>query len=223
MSENLVLIFDTETTGLFPKNNKNKQEYPFIVQLSFIVFDLNKKEIVFKYNEYIKQRSSDNINYDSEAFKITKITKQMCDNGVSIIEALNAFYTYYMNVQYVVAHNLDFDREMIQLEIIRNFESFKMEKFTDIWVLFNEAFNKMWGIKTCCTMHIGKFECKLSNKNGFGYKMPKLVELHNHLFGKTPSNLHDSLTDCYVCLKCFIKMKFNFDVNEDEIELQYVV
>ena len=25
----------------------------------------------------------------------------------------------------------------------------------------------------------------LSNKNGFGYKMPKLVELHNHLFGKT--------------------------------------
>ena len=86
----------------------------------------------------------------------------MCDNGVSIIEALNAFYTYYMNVQYVVAHNLDFDREMIQLEIIRNFESFKMEKFTDTWVLFNEAFNK--SIKTCCTMHIGKFECKLSNK-----------------------------------------------------------
>ena len=72
-------------------------------------------------------------------------------------------------------------------------------------------------------MHIGNFECKLSNKNGFGYKMPKLVELHNHLFGKTPSNLHDSLTDCYVCLKCFIKMKFNFDINEDEIELQYVV
>ena len=51
MSENLVLIFDTETTGLFLKII-NKQEYPFIVQLSFIVFDLNKKEIVFKYNEY---------------------------------------------------------------------------------------------------------------------------------------------------------------------------
>ena len=65
----------------------------------------------------------------------------MCDNGVSIIEALNAFYTYYMNVQYVVAHNLDFDRN----DTIRDnkeFESFKMEKFTDIWVLFNEAFNK---------------------------------------------------------------------------------
>ena len=44
MSENLVLIFDTEITGLFPKNNKNKQEYPFIVQLSFIVFDLNKRK-----------------------------------------------------------------------------------------------------------------------------------------------------------------------------------
>ena len=93
MDNNFILIFDTETSGLWPKDTKDKvkSNYPYIVQLSFIIYDESKNEVVRTYNKYIKQ--SDEIDFNSQAFKINKITKEMCDNGVSITEALNEFYT----------------------------------------------------------------------------------------------------------------------------------
>ena len=121
---NLLLVFDTETSGLWPKSdNETKNEYPFIVQLSFVVFDTHENKIVFTYNEYIKQ--NEDMDFNTEAFKINRITKEMCDNGVSIVDALNNFHTYYMNVGHIIAHNYEFDKKMIELEILRNFEHFK--------------------------------------------------------------------------------------------------
>ncbi len=226
MSNNLVLVFDTETTGLFPKNNDSqKKEYPYITQLSFVVYDVKEKKIVHSYNQYIKQ--PEDTDYSSQAFKITKITKEMCDNGVLITDALNEFYKYYMNVKHIVAHNLDFDKQMIELEILRHFEDLKINSAADIWVLFNSTFNKLWNIETHCSMYMGKYVCKLPNVNSThknnNYKLPKLVELHQYLFKKTPIDLHDAYKDCLVCLKCFVKMKFNYEVNDKDLNLQYVV
>ena len=143
MSNNLILVFDTETSGLWPKNNESKhpEDYPSIVQLSFIIYDVVNKGIVKEYNTYVKQHSS--INFDSEAFKINKITKEMCDKGKNIVDVLKDFHLAYMNVGVVIAHNLWFDKRMIEIEILRNYEKLPKKTISDPWVLFNDTFNEL--------------------------------------------------------------------------------
>ena len=47
MSQNIVMVFDTETSGLPPKElHKQLDKLPTIVQLSFVLFDINEKKII---------------------------------------------------------------------------------------------------------------------------------------------------------------------------------
>ena len=48
----------------------------------------------------------------------------------------------------------------------------------------------------------------------FYKKFPKLEELYKHLFQHTPENLHNSMIDTLICLRCFLKLKKNIDINE---------
>lgn len=218
MSNNLILVFDTETSGLWPKNNesKNPEEYPTIVQLSFIIYDVVNRGIVKEYNTYVKQHSS--INFDSEAFKINKITKEMCDKGKNIVDVLKEFHLAYMNVGVVIAHNLWFDKRMIEIEILRNYEKLPKKTISDPWVLFNDTFNELWGLKTYCTMNSGKDKCNIIMKDkrtgNTWKKSPKLSELYEKLFNeKPPEGLHNSQIDTMICLQCYLKMVHNYDKN----------
>ena len=44
-------------------------------------------------------------------------------------------------------------------------------------------------------------------------KFPKLVELYKLMFNETPENLHDAKVDALVCLRCFLKMELNVDID----------
>jgi DNA polymerase III epsilon subunit-like protein len=46
------------------------------------------------------------------------------------------------------------------------------------------------------------------------YKFPKLNELHLKLFESVPENLHNSLIDVIVCLRCFLKIRCCLDIPE---------
>ena len=66
-----VLVFDTETNGL-PKNNFesifNTDNFPFIMQISYILYDSENLSIIKVGNEYINnveiKQESFNINID---------------------------------------------------------------------------------------------------------------------------------------------------------------
>lgn len=207
---NNILVFDTETSGLFPQDTSNLKtlDLPTIVQLSYVIYDINKHAVIDTYNVYVKQPKE--TDYSKEAFKINRITKDMCDNGVSIMEALYKFCDAYMSCKYIVAHNLAFDKKMIQLEVIRNLDKMKLDLISPI-NLFNDTFNALWGIKLYCSMEKGKHITNVFLKGKYGNykKSPKLQELHEKLFGTIPNNLHDSLVDCKVCLKCYVKMTYD--------------
>ena len=66
-----VLIFDVETTGLLPKiiNFKDVDKYPYVIQLSYLLFDVNKYQIIDKFNDYIILNRKIKI-----SSKITKLT-----------------------------------------------------------------------------------------------------------------------------------------------------
>jgi DNA polymerase III epsilon subunit-like protein len=230
------LIFDTETTGLvYAKTDLD--EYPYITQLSFIVFDLEERKITRSFNEYIKIPCE--VEIPPKVIEITKITPEICQTrGIPIELALKEFYQEYMRADVVVSHNLDFDtrimigeyfrnRAQIQHECLYWLHLFKhwtaadasMSRVRDLDVLCykNLSFEPPTDKNMFCTMREGKEICRIwhDGKNGGRFiKQPKLVELHNHYFGRAGEEItfHNALVDTAVCLRCFLQMKYGYDV-----------
>ena len=111
-----------------------------------------------------------------------------------IDDALNEFRKDLERCDTVVAHNLEFDRDIINVEICRHQDK--------KWLNFR---NKV----LFCTMRYGEPMCKLTyvSRNGKRKsKFPRLNELYEHLFGETPKELHNSYVDVLACLKCYLEM-----------------
>lgn len=213
----IVLVFDTETSGLFPKSNsENLEEYPYILQLSFVLYDIKNQKIIHKFNKYIK--IPENVEISPFITNLTGITHEMCNEGISIISALQHFYRAYKLCDSIVSHNISFDRQMIELEIIRNYtilsQSIPMSAF-----IFNSLFQRLENKQQFCTMAIGKNICNLivtskTNPGNSYKKNPKLEELYEYLFKEKMPNAHDALYDTLACLRCFVQLKTGIDCVE---------
>ena len=204
-----ILVFDTETTGIIPRNDTNTpildKQFPHIVQLSFIVYESLTKTLVESYDFIIDTAKHTNI--PEETIKVHGISNEKSiKEGVPIKVALQAFINELYCCDYLVAHNLNFDLTMIKYELKR------MQIDSDK-ILKND---KLKRVEHYCTMNKGKWLCKIekiSEKTGNTYyKSPKQYELHQHLFGTVPENLHNSFHDILVCLRIFVKMRFKYDI-----------
>ena len=214
-SRNLVMAFDTETTGFPPKVNRSNgkpfptiSEYPYILQLSFVIYDLNTQNIVQEYNKYVK--IPDDVIIPEKSFEVHGINKQTCNLlGIPIEDVLEDFYRAYMSVDRIVGHNLSFDRKMVEIEVLR---SDVTTRFPDIVWIFSDTWNDINDVDLICTMAKGKDLCNLymtNEKTGVRWKkFPKLSELHFALFDFVPGDLHDALVDTKICLRCYLKMAF---------------
>ena len=197
-----VLVFDTETTGLPKRYSKYKDthEWPHIIQISYIYYNTDTHEFQ-PFDHIIKLESTTEIS--EESVRIHKITRMISqEKGVDIKTALGEFIQLAKNVDYVIGHNLQFDKNMIIVECIRN----------GLWSPF---LNKRF--KEFCTMKQTVDLCKLPQttphpKYPDSYKFPKLEELHWCLFNILAKNLHNSLHDVIVTLRCFYKLHFNADL-----------
>ena len=65
-------------------------------------------------------------------------------------------------------------------------------------------------------MNLTRDYCNIQRTNTTGsyIKFPTLTELHNKLFDETPENMHNSLMDILICLKCYLKFKHNIAIPE---------
>lgn len=211
-----ILVFDTETTGLFPKASNtsgdslvpnNERLYPYIIQLCFIVYDMESNTIIRQYNKHINIPGY--VVISPFITNLTGITREMCDSGVSIISALHHFYSAYKLCDTIVAHNLAFDKQMIELEIIRN--NSKLKTIPLISFMFNETFRILKNKQFYCTMIMSRNICNLmvpskTNPLVKYKKNPKLEELYEFLFQEKIVNAHDALFDTIACLRCFVKI-----------------
>jgi DNA polymerase III epsilon subunit-like protein len=219
-NSDLVMVFDTETTGLLPKKPANAsstnvplEEYPYITQMSFIVFDVKNYVVVHYYNAYIRIPS--HIIISSEVEAITHITNEKLEMyGIDIKEALLELYKWYFKVKAVVAHNLYFDGKMVQTELRRHYKDMLYDT-QEVIQLFNSAYAQYKNIVLYCTMLASHRACNIEIlRNGTYYrKFPKLMELYEYLFGETPEDLHNSLVDSLVCLKCYLKFEHKIDIH----------
>jgi DNA polymerase III epsilon subunit-like protein len=199
-----IVVFDTETTGLPSDKNAsiyNSNKWPYIIQLSFMLYDTLNNEILIENDSIIK--IPDNVKISDESEKIHGISLERSHNeGQDIIKVLENFDLCLNMADIVIGHNVLFDKKMIMVENIRNNRDsgFKDNKIAEY-----------------CTMKNGKEICKIYveskyNKGDKYLKYPSLSELHEKLFNKIPSGLHNSWVDILVCLRCYYMLTNNKDL-----------
>ena len=204
-----VLAFDTETTGLPVSYNApltDLSKWPYIVQLSYIVFDTLKKEIL-DYTDHIIKLDTD-VLITPESVAIHHITAARSQKtGIPIERALQEFSEAVQDVDLIIGHNIQFDKNLLTVEFNRN----KMK---------NALYRNGRPLSEYCTMKQNVELCKLPfvNKNNTvmsHYKWPTLSELHVCLFNAVPQGTHNAIADVMICLRCYVYLQHKCDIAFD--------
>jgi DNA polymerase III epsilon subunit-like protein len=170
-----IIIFDTETTGFPNKGPLSGQ--PYVVQFASITLaydsDKNTFTEIDRKNLFIKP----DIPIPKEVSKIHGIYDKDVEDKPKIQEQIDIILEVFQNADIAIAHNLDFDKKMIEIQLLR---TGKPKNF-----LPEQVFD---------SMHVATNLCKIPNARG-GYKYPKLEELYKFLFKKSFPCAHNAIYD----------------------------
>ena len=235
-----ILCFDTETTGLMPKHKRGDpfppdSQYPHIMQISWIIYNLATNLIEEVVNEYVKIPPQ--VEIEEGASKVSGLTREITDSkGVELAPLLIRFYAAYMKCDCIVAHNLYFDGEVVRKEMWRNRANFmtilkNQERVNMMTGVFTKKYNAAYHIDIFCTMMntidlcgiqfapkepaenkpVGEYSAQTNRK-----KFPTMKELYCKLFDPEtqPKDLHNSIVDVLVCLRCFLKVRGAKEMSE---------
>ena len=185
----MYLFFDTETTGL-PRRYKAPIEqldnWPRIVQIAWLLY--SEQQTCIAQKDYIIKPQGFTI--PQRAAEIHGITTQKAiDEGQNLKEVLQEFNQDLFSVDYVIAHNLDFDEKIVSAEFLRMNIDHPLES-----------------IEKICTMKTATKFCKIPHTYG-GYKWPNLQELYTTLFNKRFDGMHNAFSDVTACAKCYFELK----------------
>jgi DNA polymerase III epsilon subunit-like protein len=183
---------------------------------------LNESKITKSYDAYVN--INENVVISDSITELTGITKDICKKkGVPIVTILKEFYDAYMNCDVLIAHNMEFDVEIIKIEIERNRTQI-LSVFPDVLTTFSDTYEKINNIERYCTMRKGIPICNILVESKIPgrpptKKFPRLIELYQYLFtGETATGLHNSIIDVLVCLRCYLKMRHNIIIDANDFE-----
>lgn len=215
-----ILVFDTETTGLPSSKFINPDAlnlWPHIVQFSYVMYDTELNDIVKTSDTIVKVK--EDIIISEESTKIHGITNDISKrNGSHIVLILKNFFDNFRNSDLLVGHNISFDINMVKVELLRLIYECNLNISEDEIKSYKYDLHFLTNYKNIfCTLQGSVELCNIKSINKFGkeyIKFPKLLELHQKLFESTPNNLHNSFNDILVTLRCYMKLKYNIDLNE---------
>lgn len=184
----MYLFFDTETTGI-PRNwnapISDLDNWPRLVQIAWLQYDSKGRKI--SGQDYIIKPEGFTI--PGEASQIHGITTERAGReGVALKKVLEEFSGLIDESGFLVAHNMSFDEKIVGAEFLR--KGIK---------------NSLFQTERLCTMKASTDYCKLPGN--YGYKWPKLSELHIKLFDDAFEEAHNATVDIEACAKCFWELK----------------
>jgi len=183
------IFIDVETSGLPSFRGFNNYHHPSklfyykdarMIELAYIIYDCNNK-LVKKVEKLIKP-----VDYTIENSQFHGITTEMAlEKGEDISTVLDQFYKDLDNVDTIIAHNINFDKNIILSECYRQKKKNLIKHFESI--------------ERICTMDLGKTYMN-------SRKYPKLTELYEHIFGQPIVQEHRALSDTQICADCYHEM-----------------
>ena len=117
------------------------------------------------------------------------------EEGEPVSQVLKLFMDDVNRSEAVIGHNVEFDKHIVGAELVRQHQEDIMESK-----------------KSICTMHSSIDFCAIEGY--YGYKYPKLQELHTTLFGSPFKDAHNAFSDVTATEKCFREL-----VRRDVIQL----
>lgn len=186
----MYLFFDTETNGL-PKseivNGTKRTVYPRVIQLAWLLLDDDLNEV----ESFCQLIYPDGWSIPVDKFWIDNgySTEKNTLYGVTMPTALYQFANAIDQCHTMVAHNIAFDSPVLASEFQR----------------YGISANNKTSAKIC-TMKATTEYCAISSNRG-GFKWPKLIELHEKLFGVGFDGAHDALEDVRATVRCFIELR----------------
>ena len=194
----LYLFFDTETTGLprdYNASYYDVENWPRLLQLSWIICD-ESKNIIKQENHIIQP---DGFSIPEESVNIHGFsTEYLQEEGEDLNYVLDLFKKDLNRVNYIVGHNIDFDKNVIGAEYVRQGINFTWDKWTSL-----------------CTMKSTTNFCKIIGPYYGQYRYAKLQELHTQLFRTGFEGAHDAFYDILATYKCFWELRARGWANED--------
>jgi len=184
----MYLFFDTETTGL-PLNWKapvtELANWPRLVQIAWLLYD-NSGHLLAGADYIIKPKD---FTIPLNASDIHGITQERaCREGIPLANVLAEFARSLNESETVIAHNIKFDEAIVGAEFLR----------------LNMP-NPFPSKEKICTMLKSTNLCRLEGP--YGYKWPKLSELHYFLFRCDFPEAHNAAVDITATAKCFWELK----------------
>lgn len=196
----MYLFIDTETNGLPDMTNMKYGDYPLytkikkydtarVIQISFMLCDENLNEL--EMHDYVIKRE----NFEITNYQFHNITNEISDKGCNFNYVIDILMKTLEKCQYIVAHNINFDINVIKSELYRR----------DIsnYIIDIDKLNQICTVK--------KFKFIVNAKNRYNrLKDPSLKELYYHAFNKELENAHNSKYDVINLHKA---VKYFFDKN----------
>jgi DNA polymerase III epsilon subunit-like protein len=191
--------------------------WPHIVQFSYIIYDVTDNDICVIEDNIISV--ADDVEISQESAAIHGITNEISKSGgVDLNQVLSGFFGALKNVDILVGHNISFDINVVVVELLRIIYNQSNTVPADELLSYKTYLHMLNNYQNIhCTMQNSIDMCgiKVMGKNGREYnKFPKLSELHQKLFGSVPNNLHNSLNDILITLRCYIMITLKMDVLE---------
>lgn len=157
------------------------------------MYDINGKLI--KIENYLIKPCG----YQVASTEIHGITEEMAEKGQPFKNVINKFSQDVKKVEALIAHNINFDDNILKSEMIRH----------DLYTLLNE-YDK---VEKICSMKKCKYIVKALGKNG-KVKFPRQRELYQFVMGEEVMGEHDAKYDVInlgrVITKLIKQKKFKF-------------
>lgn len=189
MTELVVVLFDTETTGLLKPKVSDIHTQPQVIEYYGMKAIHRADGVIEKIDEfetYLRPAKEFN---ESIITKITGITNAMIKDAPSFFDIHKKLLEFYSGVGRIVAHNCAFDDAMVKNEYLRlaTDEQITVDEF-------NDAIAQINSMKKLCTVQKTMF---------IQQRRLSLTNLHLELFGVPFEGAHRARGDVEALFRCY--------------------
>ena len=199
----MYLIFDTETTGL-PRNWNapitDTENWPRCIQIAWQLHD--SMGDLLEQSDFLVKPEGFDIPFDAE--KIHGISTDLAaEKGVDLSVIMERFQEALQKADFIVGQNVGFDVNIMCCEMHR-------------MGLDTSLMTEMPVLDTCTEK--SALLCQIPGGRGGKFKLPKLTELHEYLFGEPFAEAHNATADVEATTRCFLELLRQGHYNAHELQ-----